>query len=107
MINLARKRQNPFEIEHPDLIKLDNHDAFNSSVAETIQTIEQKGKEQYDLYVSEVLQTGTKRVNDLIKRNNYHLLSTPLKKVQTNTGKKFIQPSQILVKLIFHPLKPI
>ena len=67
---------------------MDNHDTFNSSVAETIQTIEQKGKEQYDLYVSEVLQTGTKRVNDLIKRNNYHLLSTPLKKVQTNTGEK-------------------
>ena len=104
---MARKRGNPFEIEHPDLIKLDNHDAFNSSVAETIQTIEQKGKEQYDLYVSEVLQTGTKSINDPIKHNDYHLLSTPLKKVQTNTGKKFIQPSQILVKLIFHPLKPI
>ena len=85
---MARKRQNPFEIEHPDLIKLDNHDAFNSSVAETIQTIEQKGKEQYDLYVSEVLQTGTKSINDPIKHNDYHLLSTPLKKVQTNTGEK-------------------
>ena len=64
---MARKRQNPFKIEHPDLVKLDNHDAFNSSVAETIQTIEQKGKEQYDLYVSEVLQTCTKSINDPIK----------------------------------------
>ena len=77
LINIVHKRGNPFEIEHPDLIKLDNHDAFNLSVAEIIQTIEQKGKEQYDLYVSEVLRTGTKSINDPIKCNNHHLISTP------------------------------
>ena len=84
---MARKRGNPFEIEHSDLIKLDNHDTFNSSVVETIQTIEQKGKEQYDLYVSEVLQTGTKSINDPIKHNDSHLVITPLKKFRQIQGK--------------------
>ena len=73
---------------NPDLIKLDNHDTLDSSIAQTIETIEQKREEQYNQYIDEVLEKGSKSINDAIKRNNYPVLNTPLKKVTTNAGRK-------------------
>ena len=79
---------NPFFIDHPDLLKLDSQDVFDTSVAETIRTIEQKGEEQNQRFVVEVLQDDTKGINDPIKRNSFPLPSTPLRKETTTAGKK-------------------
>ena len=71
---------NPFEVQHKILLKLVTQEICNDSVEETIQSIELKGCEQYNSYVSEVLENGTKTVHDTIPKNSYPLMSTALKK---------------------------
>ena len=46
------------------------------------------GQEQYENYVRDVLETGSTSINATIKKNSYHLMSTPLKKIVTGVGKR-------------------
>ena len=48
----------------------------HESVFDPIKTLEQKGIEQYNEFVSERLERGTKSVHDPITKNNYPLMST-------------------------------
>ena len=79
---------NPFSLEDTRLLKLHTQDALESAVAESMQTLERKGQEQYAQFVRDVLENGSKSIYDVIPKNSFPLISTPLKKVETATGSK-------------------
>ena len=79
---------NPFSINHPNLLNLTTQDAFDPSVQEALKNLEMKGKEQYESYVEEVLEKGTKSVHDTIPKNSFPLMSTPLKRISTGAGNR-------------------
>ena len=79
---------NPFAIEHPNLLKLNTQEACDPSVEESIRNLEENGKKQYQSYVSEVLEKGSKSIHAPIPKNSYPLMSTPLKKIGTAPSDK-------------------
>ena len=79
---------NPFAIEDPRLLSLTTQDAFDASVIEAMRSLESTGQTQYQKFNHDVLETGTKSINDTISKNSLNLMSTPLKKVTTQAGTK-------------------
>ena len=47
LFNTIEEMGNPFLEQSGDLLKLNTHDIMDSKVVETVQTIEQIGKQQY------------------------------------------------------------
>ena len=71
-----------------NLLKLVTQEICDDSVEETIQSIEFKGCEENNSYVSDVLENGSKTVHDTIPKNSYPLMSTALKKGSSTSGNK-------------------
>ena len=82
---------NPFSIDHPNLLTLINQDACDPSVAQAMQNLQSNGTEQYEKYKREVLERGTKSMHDPIPKNNYPLISTPLKRTGLGNKTKIIK----------------
>ena len=80
--------ENPFEIENSNLLKLSTQDAFDPAVIESLRLLEAKGKEQYDSFVKDVLENGTRSIHDPIPKNNFPLPSTSLKRITSTSGTK-------------------
>ena len=57
---------NPFAIEDPRLLSLTTQDAFDASVIEAMRSLESTGQTQYQKFNHDVLETGTKSINDTI-----------------------------------------
>ena len=75
------KYGNPFKIQHESLLTLVSQDILDDSVKESIQNLESKGLAQYQLFCQEVLKKGTKTFYELMKKNLFPLMSTPLKNI--------------------------
>ena len=68
---------NPFADQTGDLFVLDTRDIADSKVVETVRTVEQLGKDQYQRFVTKRLQERTTPLFDRIKKNNLPLFSSP------------------------------
>ena len=68
---------NPFADQTGDLFVLDTRDIADSKVVETVRTVEQLGKDQYQRFVTKRLQERTTPLFDTIKKNNLPLFSSP------------------------------
>ena len=79
---------NPFTIEHESLLTLNTQEICDDSVVDTIKNLESRGTTQYNNYVQSILETGKKSIHDVISKNSFPLMSTPLKKISTTAGNK-------------------
>jgi hypothetical protein len=68
---------NPFVEQRDDLLVLDTRNILDTSVGETIKTIEEMGKTQYEAFVTERLEKRTTSLYEPIKRNKLALFSSP------------------------------
>ena len=68
---------NPFADQTGDLFVLDTRDIADSKVVETVRTVEQLGKDQYQQFVTKKLQERTTPLFDTIQKNNLPLFSSP------------------------------
>ena len=68
---------NPFADQTGDLFVLDTRDIADSKVVETVRTVEQLGKDQYQKFVTKRLQERTTPLFDTIQRNKLPLFSSP------------------------------
>ena len=50
-------------MEHEQIIKIDNHDAYDPTITVSIKSLEKNGQEQYENYVRDVLETGSTTCN--------------------------------------------
>ena len=51
-------------------------------------TLLKNGQEQYDAFVRDVLQDSKKSIHEPISKNNYNLMSTPVKKTNSTASTK-------------------
>ena len=75
---------NPFGIQDENLLTLTTQDACHSSVITALRNLERKGQEQYNSFVRDVLESGKKSIHDVISKNSFPLMSTPLKKITSS-----------------------
>ena len=68
---------NPFADQTGDLFVLDTRDIADSKVVETVRTVEQLGKDQYQQFVTKKLQERTTPLFDTIQKNELPLFSSP------------------------------
>ena len=68
---------NPFADQTGDLFVLDTRAIADSKVVETVRTVEQLGKDQYQQLVTERLQERTTPLYDTIQKNKLPLFSSP------------------------------
>lgn len=70
LINSIKSIGNPFLDIGPELLNIDSHDVLPDDVVETVWTIENLRKQQYNDYMESVLVKGTKSVHEAIKRSS-------------------------------------
>ena len=68
---------NPFADQTGDLFVLDTRDIADSKVVETVRTVEQLGKDQYQQFVTKRLQERTTPLFDTIRKNKLSLFNSP------------------------------
>ena len=68
---------NPFADPAGDFFMLDTRDIADSKVFETVRTVEQPGKDQYQQFVTKRLQERTTPLFDTIQKNKLPLFSSP------------------------------
>jgi hypothetical protein len=66
---------NPFLDSSGDLMDLNNRNIADEGVVETVRQIEQVGKEQFQTFVLERLESRDKNLTDAIKQNKFPLFS--------------------------------
>ncbi|VDI11065.1 Hypothetical predicted protein [Mytilus galloprovincialis] len=66
---------NPFMEQSDDLLILDTRDIVDPRVAETVRKVEEIGKEQFNKFVTERLQSNTKSIYEPIKQNKLFMFS--------------------------------
>ena len=75
---------NPFLEDNGDLVTLDTKKIMSKEVIQTVNTIEENGKKQYNKFVSERLHaTQNIPLSDTISKNNYPLFSKKSRKQQS------------------------
>lgn len=77
MCSTMEEMGNPFIERSEDLLVLDTRDIVDSSVAETVRSIEQVGQQQYKEFVAKRLQERSTPLSEPIKRNKLPLFSRP------------------------------
>ena len=79
---------NPFTEQTHDLMVLNTRDIVDPSIAETVQQIEDAGKQQYNRFVIDRLDNRTTPLSEPIKRNKFPLFSCrPPRKVSVDKQK--------------------
>ena len=78
LYNTMRKMGNPFLDDFPELVTLDSRNCANEAVVNTICTLEDTGRKQYQDYVKTVLVDRSRSIHDKISRNSLPLFSTKL-----------------------------
>ena len=68
---------NPFADQTGDLFVLDTRDIADSKIDETVRTVEQLGKDQYQQFVTKRLQERTTQLFETIQKNKLPLFSSP------------------------------
>lgn len=73
LVDVVRRLGNPFLDDFPELIKLDTRDCVDDSVAETIRSLQEVGREKYSEYREKVIVDRKKSIHDTITKNNLPL----------------------------------
>jgi len=68
---------NPFADQTGDLFVLDTCDIADSKAVETVRTVEQLGKDQYEQFVTKRVQERTTPLFDTIQKSKLPLFSSP------------------------------
>ena len=79
---------NPFLDDFPELVMLDNRNCVDKSVALSLYTLEETGKQQYQDFVAYVLGNCNTSIHNPIKRNSLALFKRPQIKATSKQGKK-------------------
>ncbi len=88
LCEVIRRSGNLFVDDFPELVTLDSRDCADINVVESIAKLEQTGNEQYQKYVTDVIQNCTRSIQDPLKKNNLPLFRKNQKKATLNQGKK-------------------
>ena len=75
---------NPFKEDSDDLLDLDTKEISSDNVVATVNTIENAGQGQFQVFVEERFVNRKKEVTDVIKLNKFALFSNP----RTSSTKK-------------------
>ena len=87
LCDAIREMGNPFLDDFEDVVTLDSRSCAAESVIDTVRTLEDTGKQQYQSFVKQVLDERTHSIHDLIKRNSLALFRTPHRKTKPMQGK--------------------
>ena len=79
---------NPFLDDFKDLVTIDSRNCTDASVVNTVNILEETGKQQYEDFVKKVLDERTHSIHDPIKRNSLALFRQPRRKTMPKHGKK-------------------
>ncbi len=71
----------------PELVRLDNRNCVDESVASALYTLEVTGKKQYQAFVKNVLEDCSVSIHEPIKRNCLALFKRPYIRAMTKQGK--------------------
>ena len=71
-----------------ELLTIDSRRCLDVSVAISVRQLEDKGTQQYQEYVSNVLVDQSAKIQDTIKRNSFPLPKNPQRKHNQKQGKK-------------------
>ena len=77
LVSTIEDMGNPFLESTSDLLVLDTRDIVDPAVTTTLNEIEEIGRQQYEVYVTERLSNRTKAITEPIKRNSLPLFSRP------------------------------
>jgi hypothetical protein len=77
LVDVMRSMGNPFRDDFSELVKLDSRDCVDVSVAETVRSLEDLGKQQYTEYRKAVIIERSKSIHDPIKKNNLPKFKNP------------------------------
>ena len=75
--SIIEEMENTFADQTGDLFVLDTRDSADSKVVETVRTVEQLGKDQYQQFVTKKLRERTTPLFDTIQKNKLPLFSSP------------------------------
>ena len=76
LVTVIQELENPFEEMSQDMLVLDTKEIASQSVVKTVNTAEQIGQEQFNVFVKECLVDRTKPIHDTIHRNKLVLFNT-------------------------------
>ena len=79
---------NTFLDDFPEPIKLDTRNCVDESVVITLHALEDRGIEQCQDFIKNVLEDYTQPIHDPIKKNSFALFKRPQMKVTSKAGKK-------------------
>ena len=79
LVDSFETQGNPFKEDSGDLLVLDTKEIASAQVVTTVNTIENAGQEQFQMFVEERLLKHKKEVTDVIKLNKFPLFSNPKK----------------------------
>ena len=77
LITTFNEYGNPFLDDCDDLLILHTRECAEKGVINTLRNISKIGKQQYEAYKNDVIQSRSKSIHDPIKRNQLPLLKTP------------------------------
>lgn len=80
LIQVINEMSNLFVGDGSELLALNTRYVIEESVANTVHTIEEVGKAQYDSYSKAIITEPTKSIRDPIKRNTLPLFISPSKR---------------------------
>ena len=92
LYNTIHAMGNPFTLDCPELLVLDNHNCARDGVITTVCSVEQLGQVKYQDYVQTVITKRTASVHQPIKRNNLALFKS--KAPSLSKGKQQIKNLQ-------------
>jgi len=90
LLDVIVNRGNPFEERSNELVTMTNKVCLSDSAVESVRHFERKGQEQYNDFVSTVLESEGSAFTAPIKRNNF-VLFHDTKKVKTSAIKRKVQ----------------
>ena len=73
LVDVVRRLGNLFLDDFPELVKLDTRDCVGESVAETIRSLQEVGREKYTEYREKLIVDWKKSIHDTITKSNLPL----------------------------------
>lgn len=88
LVDEFNKHGNPFKDDSKELFSLVEKDVIGQDIVERMTTLEQTGKDQYESFVKERLESNVKTINDTIPRCKSLIFKEPAKPKQNSKLKQ-------------------
>ena len=89
--DVVRRVGNPFLDDFPELVTIDSRDCADYSVIKSVRNLDKIGDDQHTAYVSEVIESRTRAIQEPIKKNSLPFFQKNIKKKTSKQGKKTAQ----------------